>query len=243
MSVNNIDDGSSTPDTRVSPTQNTVQGTPERKNNKNIFLILLAALLALGVGIGGTVWFMSDGKKDDPLPKVKQLPDDWKGASIMVDNTDRSGNPLPIPVYDGSDPLDEDSIDNPQQYSEEKAASFKVPIVGECKVNNNVIEPPSNYLHGCWWQSPDGGIQYTGHSVRGPRVGAFEKLAELKVGEIVEISGVQYKIAKKMNVSNEKLPNFIMQDGVLSLVTCLTDPLVDEGGEFTRNVIMILENA
>lgn len=215
----------------------------KKDGKKNIVIIVLSVLLAAVLATVGIVWLNSENNDDSYLPKVEKLPEDWKGASIIVNNTDRSGNPLPVPIYDNSDPLDDSAVNNEQPYSDEVAATFEVPIVGECEVRGNTIEPPQNYLTGCWWQSADGGIMYTGHAVRGPRVGAFEKLAELNEGEIVTISGIDYKISDKMNVSNKKLPDFIMREGVLSLVTCLTDPKADAGGEFTHNVIMTLENA
>lgn len=213
-------------------------------NNKQITLqwfaitILCIALTAalMFILLGGA------GKEDQFIAKkVVNLPQNWKGATINIDNTDTSGNPLPVPVYDESDPLDPDAIDNPQKYSDETANELRIPIVGECEMKGNTIEPPRNYLHGCWWQHEDGGIIYSGHSVSGPRVGTFEIIAQMDEGDELTIEGKRYKIGAKMIVSNKKLPDFIWNEGMFSIVTCYITPEVDRTGVYTHNVVMTLE--
>lgn len=214
----------------------------DRKGTR-IMIAALVMFLLLYVSIMGMTFLSGiPSKQNNEIAPVETMPNNWKNVSIEVDNTDRSGNPLPVPVYDGSDPLDDNDIDNKQMYSDVLSPVLNVKIVGECRMWGNTIVPPRNYLHGCWWQAPEGGIIYSGHSVKGPRVGTFELIAKKDEGDVLNIGGTEYRINRKMIVSNEKLPDLIMRDGMFSIITCLADSRADKTGVFTQNVIMILEN-
>lgn len=216
--------------------------TPTKKRKKLKALVLVGAL-AVAFGGGGFLasQYLTQEDELQTIPVVEELPQLWEGSTITIPNVNYSGNPRYTPEYDGTDPQDLEE-DSEGKLSEERSETLTIPITGECPVDeNNIIGAPEDYTTGCRYEAERGGVAYLGHSVRGPRTGAFERVAELEVGDKVLIDDREFEVARVSDFPVDKLPDYLWNPGVLSLVTCTIDSQSDAGGDWTTDTVVSLK--
>lgn len=208
------------------------------KDKKNLTIL---ALLLLLIG-GGLFYFLQlDKEKEFKPATVKELPP-VSGVTLDIPNTDARGNPRCAPEYDGSTVADGHASKEYKPTDCEPVEILRIPIDGPCPIdpNTGVIGAPSDWTHGCSYKGEEGGLAYLGHSVRGPRTGAFERIHELQVGQLVEVEDKVYAVAAVNKFPANALPHRLWTKGHFSLITCFIDSAADAGGEITTDTVVEL---
>lgn len=122
-----------------------------------------------------------------------------------------------------------------------------VPLVSEpCPIEpDGSIGAPNDYTEACLYTHDQGGQAVLSHSVRGPREGVFDHLAEIPVGSPVTIAGTEYRVASVDVYPADALPSSIWQKGRLSLITCTLQAIHAENPKapFTHTTVVTLEEA
>lgn len=210
------------------------------KDKKNLTIVVLLLLLAGAAGY----YFLS--KDDEPsqgpgTATVEQLPAP-EGVVLTLPNTDADGNERCAPEYDGS------TVDNGTASKKYKptdckpVAILEIPIDGPCPIdpNTGVIGAPSDWTRGCSYKGEEGGMAYLGHSVRGPRVGAFERIHELQPGQLVKVDEKVFKVVAVNKFRADNLPHRLWTKNHFSLITCYIDAAAEAGGEITQDTVVEL---
>lgn len=204
---------------------------PMRKRH---VIIAVSALVVIGLIVAG--WALSRQRGPaivDDVPKVDTPVTVTNGMTLTLPNTDREGKPMPVPRYE-SDP-------------EDKAAVLNVPLVeGPCQIEpDGSIGAPDDYTTACLFNHARGGQAILSHSVRGPRTGVFDRLAEVAVGSEVTIEGRHYKVARVDIFPADAIPEYVWEKGRLSLITCTLQPKHDDDPKapWTHTTVVSLTEA
>ncbi|WP_341924000.1 hypothetical protein [Nocardioides psychrotolerans] len=205
--------------------------------------VLALAVLVL-VLVGGSAYLLF--WEDEPVAPgngatVAQAPPPT-GTVLWIPNVNEQDNERCAPAYDGSTVVDGRADKKYRPTACEPVPVLAIPIDGPCPVdpNNGVIGAPSDWTHGCSYQHDKGGLAYLGHSVRGPRAGAFEYIHELRPGQEVMVDDFEYTVVSVNKFRADGLPQRLWAKGHFSLITCFMDASADAGGEITTNTVVEL---
>lgn len=127
------------------------------------------------------------------------------------------------------------------------AASLTVPIVSSsCPIEKDgSIGAPRDYTTACIYNAPEGGQAVLSHSVRGPRTGVFDNLAQIPVGSQVTINGHTYTVDRVDIFAADELPQYLWEKGHLSLITCTLEPIhdVDPSAPWSKTTVVTLKES
>lgn len=218
---------------------------PPEKRRPWALLFAIPVLIGL-VGVGA-FWYLNrdSGAVESEMPYVGTYPDK-DGSALVIPNVDKNGNALPPSCYDGSKVRDGHASKefNPKNLEcPENQTVLTIPIAGPCPIEpDGAIGAPDDYTTGCYYESDEGGLSYLGHSVRGERVGAFERINELEPGQIITAGGHKYEVAEVGKYPADNMPSFLWKKGHFNLITCYLDAAADAGGKITSNVVVTLND-
>lgn len=201
-------------------------------------LIALLILLLLG----GATYYLLNRPNETPRAATVQTPPKLKGSVLELPNTAPDGSKRCAPEYNGSVVRDGFATKKYKPGACERVGILEIPINGACPIapGTGVIGAPSNWLEGCSYKHKEGGVAYLGHSVRGPAVGAFERISELQVGQKVKVDGRVYTVASVGRFPADNLPSRLWQKGHFSLITCYISAQADAGGPILADDVVEL---
>lgn len=216
----------------------------KKQTSKKIPILVGLFVLIMGL-IGGGYIFLNNKDKAVLTPEeqtVLKLPA-ASGVILELPNLDQNGRPKCVPKYDGSEVVDGTASAkfDAEKLKCEPVKVLEIPISGPCPVGaDGVIGAPNDWTTGCSHSTEEGGRMYLGHSVRGPRTGAFEHIHELQVGQKVKVEDRVFKVISVSKVPTSQLPTRIVKKNHFSLVTCFMDANADAGGEVTLDTVVEL---
>lgn len=215
--------------------------THRKDQNSRTKLWSILAILAVVAGGLGYHFLSRPGTPHKEQITVKELPP-LSGAELIVPNLDESGDPLSKTCYDGSEIVDgKASKKYDPKACQGVATELVIPVVGDCPIEEDgAIGAPSDYTTACSHADERGGMAYLAHSVRGPRVGALERIGLLKQGDSVTVDGKPYTVETVSFYPTTKIPNRTWGPNKFSLITCLIGPKQDAGGEIVQDIVVEL---
>lgn len=221
------------------------QTPASQASSKRKPIVLIVALIIIAGLIGTGLFIKYRVDVAAPNLTVEKAPS-LTGVNLTIPFTDEQGQPLCKPVYDGSTQANRDAGQPRKKVGCDLITKLQldVPLNGQCPIaEDGSIGAPSDYTTACSYEDERGGIAFLGHSVRGPRMGALERIHLLSPGDVVKVGDQTYKVANVGRYPASNLPNRFWQKGHLSLVSCFIDGKADAGGSITTDTVVELTDA
>lgn len=222
------------------PTFEPVAAPEGRSNRKPLILVAVLALIA---GLLGAGFYIKGASEPEAPPLTVERMPDLTGVNLTIPFTDEFGKALCKPVYDGAEIENGEADKKYEPGTCEPVTELKldIPLNGKCPINEDgSIDAPSDYTTACSHADKRGGVAFLGHSVRGPRMGALERIHLLKEGDIVRVGDDTYQVAKVGRWPASNLPDRLWDKGHVSLITCFLDAKAEIGGEIVQDTVVEL---